>query len=159
MIDLIRIDDRLVHGQVMAVWVRGLSIRHIFVADDETAGDSFSRQVMQLAMPKGVMLTVATVEDAGRQLASMPADGVHRLVLLRSVDAAVRLHRAFPFTSLNVGGIGMMPGRKLLWRSIAMSPDEVAALRSLRQQGVDVYLQMIPTDPRKRLEELVTGNW
>ncbi len=149
MIALIRIDDRLVHGQVMAVWARALNIDHILVADDETAGDAFARQVMQLAMPRGITLVVDTVAGAGPRLASAARDSHRWLVLLRDVASAARLREAYPFDALNVGGIGMKPGRHLVWRSIAMSPEEAAALRDLRAQGVDVYLQMVPGDPRK----------
>lgn len=149
MIALIRIDDRLVHGQVMAVWVKALKIDHILVADDDSASDAFARQVMQLAMPPGITLVVDTVAGAGPRLA-LAAHDTHRwLVLLRDVPSAVRLRDAYAFDALNVGGIGMKPGRRLVWRSIAMSPEESATLRDLRAQGVDVYLQMVPGDPRK----------
>ncbi len=149
MIALIRIDDRLVHGQIMAVWARALNIDHILVADDETAGDAFARQVMQLAMPSEITLVVDTVAGAGSTLASAAHDSHRWLVLLRDVASAVRLRKACPFDALNVGGIGMKPGRHLVWRSIALSPEESAALRALRAQGVEVYLQMLPSDPRK----------
>jgi PTS system mannose-specific IIB component len=151
MISLIRIDDRLIHGQIMAVWVRMLRIDHILVADDATAADSFSQQMMQFAMSDSITLTVSDIVTAAGKLAQAASDSTHTLVLLRSVDAAVRLHAAYPFRELNVGGIGMLPGRKLVWRSIAASPAELAALRRLRTQGVNVYLQMIPTDDRKLL--------
>lgn len=149
MIALIRIDDRLVHGQVMAVWVRALKIDHILVADDDTADDAFAQQVMRLAMPPGMTLVVDTVAGAGARLASAARDTHRWLVLLRDVASAVRLREACAFDALNVGGIGMKPGRRLVWRSIAMSPEEAAALRALRAQGVDVYLQMLPGDPRR----------
>jgi mannose/fructose/N-acetylgalactosamine-specific phosphotransferase system component IIB len=150
MIQLIRIDDRLVHGQVMAVWVRALNIDHLLVADDESANDAFARQVMQLAMPKGMTLVVQTVADARLTLAAAARDPHRWLALVRNVASAVRLHNAFPFDALNVGGAGMTPGRRLIWRSIALSQEETAALRALRAQGVDVYLQMLPSDPQKR---------
>jgi PTS system mannose-specific IIB component len=151
MIILIRIDDRLIHGQVMAVWARVLNINHILVADDATTADPFSQQIMQLAMPATIKLTISSVDAAGGKLAQTEADATRTLVLLKSVDAAVRLYANYPFRELNVGGIGMAPGRKLIWRSIAASPEEMQALRHLRNQGVDVYWQMIPTDEKRRL--------
>ncbi|MGQ9814451.1 MAG: PTS sugar transporter subunit IIB [Candidatus Roseilinea sp.] len=150
MIALIRVDDRLAHGQVMAVWARALKIDHLLVADDETAGDAFAQQVMQLAMPRGITLLVHTIAGAGPRLAAAAHDSHRWLVLLRDVASAIRLREAYAFDALNVGGVGMMPGRRLVWRSIALSPEEAAALRDLRAQGVDVYLQMLPSDPKKR---------
>ena len=151
MVDLVRIDDRLVHGQVMAAWAPALRTTHILVADDDSAADDFARQIMQLAMPAHIALTIETVDSAASRLPAIAADASHTLVLLKSVAAAVRLHHLWPLVSLNVGGIGMAPGRALVWRSIAASPQEVAALQRLRAQGVDVYFQMVPGDTKQVL--------
>ncbi|MCL5997958.1 MAG: PTS sugar transporter subunit IIB [Chloroflexi bacterium] len=151
MISLIRIDDRLIHGQVMAVWARVLNIDQILVADDATAADPFTQQIMQLAMPASIQLRVATVEVAASLLAQAETDTTHTLVLLKSVDAAARLYKSYRYGELNVGGIGMAPGRKLIWRSIAASGGELKSLQQLRDLGVDVYWQMIPTDEKRRM--------
>ncbi len=151
MISLIRVDDRLIHGQVMAVWVRLLSINRILVADDEAAADAFSRQIMQLAMPSSTLLSVTPIDEAASQLPTIETDPSHTLVLLRTVAAAAQLHLRYAYRTLNIGGIGMAPGRKPLWRSIAASASEVEMLSQLRRDGVDVYLQMIPSDVKKRI--------
>ncbi len=153
MISLIRVDDRLIHGQVMAVWVRALNITHIIVVDDDTAADLFSQQVMRLAIPQGMALTISPLSTATESLRKATKDGSHTLVLIRSIDTAVKLFDHFPYKDLNVGGIGMSPGRKLLWRSIAASQQEVDQLRGLRDAGVNVYLQMIPSEPRRSLDQ------
>jgi mannose/fructose/N-acetylgalactosamine-specific phosphotransferase system component IIB len=151
MISLIRIDDRLIHGQVMAVWARVLGTTHILVIDDETAADAFSQQIMQLAMPPSIKLNIASTDAATDKLRIAEIDHTRTLVLLRNVDAALRLHATYPFRELNVGGIGMAPGRNPLWRSIAASPEEIDHLSALRDRGVDVYLQMIPSDEKRRM--------
>lgn len=154
MINLIRIDDRLIHGQVMAVWVRALGATHIVVADDETAGDEFARDILHLAVPAHLSLNVDPVETAGGRLAERAGDATRTLVLLKSVESAVRLRAAFAYAELNVGGVGMAPGRRLVWRSIALSPPELDSLRRLQAQGVRVAFQMIPADPRKPLDDI-----
>src|SRR6516164_2804007 len=106
MISLIRIDDRLIHGQVMAVWVRALNVTHILVIDDATAADAFTRQVMHLAMPHGMALTISTLGDAPRHLSGAAKDPSRTLVLLKSVAAAKQLRAHFSYKELNVGGIG-----------------------------------------------------
>ncbi|MCS7061966.1 MAG: PTS sugar transporter subunit IIB, partial [Anaerolineae bacterium] len=112
--------------------------------------DAFARHIMQAAMPKGITLAVDSIAGAGPILNAAAQDAHRWLVLLRSVEGAIRLHAVFPFKTLNVGGVGMAPGRRLVWRSISLSPDEIAALRDLQTQGVDVYLQMTPGEPQKR---------
>jgi mannose/fructose/N-acetylgalactosamine-specific phosphotransferase system component IIB len=153
MISLIRIDDRLIHGQVMAVWARVLSVTHIVVADDGAAADSFSQQVMQLAVPSSITLVVTSVAGAAALLGKAAGDNTRTMVLLKSVESAGRLHASYAYAELNVGGIGMVPGRKLVWRSIAASPAELNQLRALSKAGVDVYWQMIPTDEKRRLTD------
>ena len=135
----------------MAVWARSLDITHILVIDDQTANDAFSQQIMQLAMPPSIQLNVASIQTAADQLRMAEINKTRTLVLLRNVDAAMRLHATYPFRELNVGGIGMAPGREMLWRSIAASPEEIEQLRTLRKKGVDIYLQMIPSDEKRRI--------
>jgi D-glucosaminate PTS system EIIB component len=156
MISLIRIDDRLIHGQVMAVWVRALRITNIVVADDATAVDPFTRQIMQLAMPTYIQLGIASLDEAAMQLMTAQSDPTRTLVLLKDVASAFHLHRGYPYKELVVGGIGMAPGRRLVWKSIAISPVEIDQLKTLQDSGVDVYFQMIPNE-EKRSIAMISG--
>jgi D-glucosaminate PTS system EIIB component len=151
MISLIRIDDRLIHGQVMAVWVRALRITNILVGDDATAVDAFTRQIMQLAMPTYIKLVIASMDEAVVQLMTAQSDPTRTLVLLKDVASAIHLHRGYPYKELNVGGIGMAPGRKLVWKSVAISPVEIDQLKILHDSGIDVYFQMIPNEERRSI--------
>ncbi len=153
MISLFRIDDRLVHGQIMAVWARVLNINHIIVTDDGTASDAFSMQLLKLAMPPSIQLTVTGITDAVQLLQNAASDKSHTLVLMKSVESAFRLHTLFPLNHLNVGGIGMAPGRQLMWRSIAATEAEVSLLRSMARGGVNVYLQLIPSEEKRVLSD------
>ena len=151
MLSLIRLDDRLIHGQVMAVWVRRLSITHILVLHDDTAGDEFARTLMQMAMPPRISLTVAPVAEATAMLEEMQRNDTRTLVLRARVEDAVAVHQQWPLPHLNVGNLGMRDGRRLIWRTVALSPAELTALHQLESAGVDVFLQMIPSDDRQRL--------
>ena len=149
MLSLIRLDDRLIHGQVMAVWVRQLSITRILVLDDETAGDDFARNLMQLAMPPQIELTVAPIAAAAERLTELQRSPARALVLLKRVEDACAVHERWPLPHLNVGNLGMREGRRLIWRSVALSAAERCALHGLQSAGVEVYLQMVPSDPKQ----------
>jgi mannose/fructose/N-acetylgalactosamine-specific phosphotransferase system component IIB len=151
MLALIRIDDRLIHGQVMAVWVRRLGINRIVVIDDDSAADPFANQLMHLAMPAGVTLSVHLVNAGAAALAQIAVDHTRTLVLFRTVEAAVTVNREFRLAHVNVGNLAMRAGRTLLWRTVAVTPAELQALRTLESDGVKVYLQMVPTDPQRPL--------
>ena len=150
MLNLIRIDDRLIHGQVMAVWVRALSINYILVIDNATAADTFSQQVMQLAVPSNMRLSISSVAAAAPALHSAHTSSDHALVLLRDVESAAELQPLYNLPALNLGGSGMSAGRKLIWRSIALSKRQIELLNQLQADGVDVYLQMVPSDLKRR---------
>ncbi len=157
MVALVRVDDRLIHGQVTAVWCRAWNLDRIIVVDDEVAADPFMQEVYRLAAPAGIQVQVVSLEDAVPLLRQEAEDGGHRtMVLLRSVAGAVALYeQGFSFPALNVGGIGMGPGRRPLWRNIAASPQEIALLERLAQRGVEVTLQPVPDDRPVPLADLV----
>lgn len=148
MVALVRVDDRLIHGQVTAVWCRAWNLDRIIVVDDEVAADPFMQEVYRLAAPSGIQVQVVSLEDAVPLLRQEREDEGHRtMVLLRSVAGAVALYeRGFAFPALNLGGIGMGPDRRPLWRNIAASPQEIALLKRLARQGVEVTLQPVPDD-------------
>ena len=66
---LARIDDRLIHGQVMTAWLQFTGGNHIVIVDDATAGDEFTKSIMSMAVPNGIKLSILTVEDGAKLLA------------------------------------------------------------------------------------------
>jgi mannose/fructose/N-acetylgalactosamine-specific phosphotransferase system component IIB len=149
-ITLARLDDRLIHGQVMAVWTRQLHIDHILLIDDATAADAFSTTLMQTAMPKHIALSIVSGSAAGPALHARKADATRTLLLFATVDVVQIVHAAEPLPHLNVANLGMQAGRALIWRSVALSAQEHAALLDLSKQ-IEVYLQMVPSDAKTAL--------
>jgi PTS system mannose-specific IIB component len=153
MLSLVRLDDRLIHGQIMTVWIRQLNVNRIVVVDDASASDDFARGLMHAAMPKGITLSVHGVADAAQELATRAHDSSRTLVLFAHVEDALALHTHFPLPHLNIGNLGMREGRSTLWRSIAASPEERALLAQLKSDGVPVYVQMLPSDTQLPLRD------
>jgi mannose/fructose/N-acetylgalactosamine-specific phosphotransferase system component IIB len=153
MILLTRLDDRLIHGQVMAVWVRHLNIDTILVIDDDSADDDFSRKLMHMAMPKGIALTISRVADAAAHIARIAENEARALLLFKDVQSLATVHAAVGLAHINVANLGMQPGRSLLWRSVATSAEELALLRQIESSGAHVYLQMVPSDRKLPLRD------
>jgi len=145
---LVRIDDRLIHGQVMAVWMRYLgSVKQIVIVDDETAKDPFMTQVLRAAAPPSVQVTVLTVADAVSSLSDANTDYSHHLLLMRSPKTALGLlEGGVRFSTLNVGGMGAGPGRKSLYRNISVSPQEMELFRAIQEKGVEISFRIVPDD-------------
>jgi mannose/fructose/N-acetylgalactosamine-specific phosphotransferase system component IIB len=144
---LVRVDDRLIHGQVVAIWLRTLGAKRIVIVDDKTARDEFLREILELAAPPGVPVEVHDVAagtERARELASSPEPV---FVIMRSPVTALRMREAgVDFPLLNVGGIGAGPGRKPLYRNISASPDELEAMRRLEAMGTRVELRIVESD-------------
>ena len=144
---LVRVDDRLIHGQVVAIWLKALRAERIVIVDDRTAADEFLREILELAAPPGVPVEVHDVERGTQRVRDLAAAPEPIFVLMRSPLTAVRLLEAgVEFPLLNVGGMGAGPGRKVLYRNISASPEEIAAMRRLEEMGTTVELRIVEND-------------
>jgi len=144
---LVRVDDRLIHGQVVAVWLRAVGADRILIVDDKVAADPFLVDVLTLAAPTGVpveVLDVAAGAVRARELAGAPDAA---FVLVKTPIAALALVRAgVPMEVVNLGGMGAGPGRRALYRTISASDDERAALRRIEAMGIPVEIRIAADD-------------
>lgn len=144
---LVRVDDRLIHGQVVAIWLKALGAKRIVIVDDRTAKDDFLREVLMLSSPKGVPVEIHTLEAGIARVKEVAADPDPAFVLVRTPLTALRLREAgVEFPVLNVGGIGAGPGRKSLYRNISASPEELDAMRKIEALGTTVELRIVESD-------------
>jgi mannose/fructose/N-acetylgalactosamine-specific phosphotransferase system component IIB len=144
---LVRVDDRLIHGQVVAIWLRALGAKRIVIVDDKTARDEFLREVLMLAAPPGVPVEVHDLATGTERVRELASDPQPVFVIMRSPVTALRMREAgVEFPLLNVGGIGAGPGRKPLYRNISASPEELDAMRQLEQLGTRVELRIVESD-------------
>lgn len=154
-IAFVRIDDRLIHGQVMTQWVKTRYFNTILIVDDATAKDDFLSMVATMAVPKEFKGIVHTVEDATKYLLSEGKDEVV-LVLVRTVNVINQLvENGVPIPELNVGGIGMKPGRTTIYRNIALNQEEKDLFKKLISNGMKVTVQIVPNDTATDIEKLI----
>jgi D-glucosaminate PTS system EIIB component len=144
---LVRIDDRLIHGQVVAVWLRALGAKRIVIVDDTTARDEFLREVLILAAPPGVTVEVCGVADGAVRLIELAATPEPVIVLARMPRTVLALrHAGVPIDVVDLGGMGAGPGRRRLHKTISVSPDELNELRELEKLGTRVEVQIVADD-------------
>lgn len=144
---LVRVDDRLIHGQVVAIWLKALHAKRIVIVDDKTARDEFLRDILMLAAPPGVPVEVHDVASGTERARELASDPEPVFVIMRSPVTALRMRQAgVDFPLLNVGGIGAGPGRKPLYRNISASPEELEAMRQLEAMGTRVELRIVEND-------------
>jgi mannose/fructose/N-acetylgalactosamine-specific phosphotransferase system component IIB len=144
---LVRIDDRLIHGQVVAGWLRALGAGRIAIVDDATARDEFLREILILAAPQGVPVEVWDVIRGAARLVELASVPEPVIVLVRSPRTALELRRlGVPIEVVDLGGLGAGPGRKRLHKTISISPDERGELRELEQLGTRVEIRIVADD-------------
>jgi PTS system mannose-specific IIB component/fructoselysine and glucoselysine-specific PTS system IIB component len=150
-----RVDDRLVHGQVVIGWGRPLEIERIVLVDDEVATSEMEQDLYRMAVPAGIEIEFLSGTAAPGRLTDLETTDERILVLADSVAAMTALARSYPrLRSINLGGIHQGPGRREYLRYVYLTPAELADLRALAEAGVKVTAQDLPTVPPVPLEDL-----
>ncbi|WP_320170107.1 PTS sugar transporter subunit IIB [Maridesulfovibrio sp.] len=145
----VRIDNRLVHGQIIETWLPYTHARHIIVVDDSVADDSLQQQIMSLAIPQSVTCSFSRVEDLNARLMAVPCEQRGSMIILFSSCADVRraLEAGFSFNSVNIGNIHYGPGKKQISPSVALSSDDESCLHYFKGRGIELDFRCVPNDP------------
>ena len=152
---LVRIDDRLIHGQIMTQWSRLYSPTEIMVVDDETCRDSFMTEVLLMAVPKEFKAVVADVDRAAEYL--LQEAGEERILMLVKVPETVEalVDRGVEIRALAHAAHVERAGRSTLYRNISSSPAENETLLRLQKRGVRVYVQVVPEDKEMEIDKVL----
>ena len=140
----LRIDDRLLHGQVVVSWIPYLKAKKVVIADDEYANDEFMRELIKSSSPEGVNADIKTIDEAAEFLKLDNENTV--LVLLKSIEGLKELVNKAKIKSINVGGLGAAKGRKRYYNSIHLSDEELNILKDMANDNVDVEIRILPKD-------------
>jgi mannose/fructose/N-acetylgalactosamine-specific phosphotransferase system component IIB len=145
---LVRVDDRLIHGQVVVGWGQALGIKQIVLVDDRVAApeNGWERDICRMGVPPDLTLEFVPVAQAAERVAEWEASPRRTMLVLGDLAAAVRLYQLAPrLKKLNLGGIHQAPGRRQRLPYVFMTDSEVGMLKELVQGGVEVTAQDVPT--------------
>jgi len=153
-IQLIRIDDRLIHGQVVVGWVKALSIERLVVVNEEIAKNNMRRTLMEMAVPAGLKVNFYTVDEA---VEAVKETSVDRTLLLfaNPMDLEAFAEKGGPVTSVNVGGMHYGDGKTQMSKTICVNSDDMKAFRALRNRGVELESRAVPSDTKEPLEAVL----
>lgn len=154
-----RVDERLIHGQVMASWSKRLQLTRIVVVDDQIAKDDFMKTVLSMSAPAGMQIDILSVKDAATMVKS-DTDSANTMLLFKRISAALELARelrgsSYEMAELNLGNLGSVPGRVQVTKNIFLSEEERKQIRELQGLGVNVFLQMLHTDPKVPVDDVL----
>ncbi len=152
MIKALRIDHRLVHGQVAFTWTHFLGATRIIVIDDKTSEDEFQKMTLNLAKPAGVKLNVFSVEKALERMEKIESLSDVIFIIFANTDNAARFICAHPkFKELNLGGIAKKEGSRAYSEVIYLNSSEEEDLKKIKQAGCELFMQQLPTTKRETL--------
>lgn len=162
MIEQLRIDERLIHGQVALVWSKELNTQHNIVFNDKAATDQATSVTLQMALPAGQKLLVRSMDQAEELLRNPKVGQTRIFALVTNVSDALRLVKSSrtEIKEVNLANCGRFDGspvesKKKLTRNIMLSPEELAAAEELCEIDIPFFCQVIPDDPKVPVRKLL----
>jgi PTS system mannose-specific IIB component/fructoselysine and glucoselysine-specific PTS system IIB component len=157
-LELCRIDDRLIHGQVVVGWGQPMGLGFIVLVDDEVACSEWERELYRMGVPPEMDVIFETVDGAASRIPEFESDTRRGMLLTGDVESMKRLSSLAPsLTKVNLGGIHHRVGRAQKLRYVFLAPEEERALRELAAAGVHVTAQDVPSARPVPLPDVLAG--
>ena len=151
MIVFLRVDHRLLHGQVAFSWTQYVDADCILIANDSVPNDELRKTTIKMAKPPAVKLVIKNINDAIEAIKSGVTDKYKLFIVVESVTDAWRLARELHvIKSINLGGTKVREGSQNISKAINLLPEEVAQLQELVAAGVEVEIRLVPNDRKQR---------
>lgn len=147
MFQLLRVDHRLIHGQVALSWVKSLGTDAILVANDDVPGDELRKSTLKLARPADAKLVIKTIDDSIENINGGRTDSYRLFIVVESIHDAYRLASACPTVDhINLGGTKPREGTQSLSKLVSVSDDDVRELDELQSRGTEIEIRAVATD-------------
>ncbi|MBT9776589.1 PTS mannose/fructose/sorbose transporter subunit IIB [Clostridium sp. MCC353] len=160
MIKMLRIDDRMVHGQIAVLWTKQLDVTHILVANDKVAQNDIQKASLKMAAPASVKCSILSVEDAVSVATDQRAENFKILMLVNNTaDARTIAERIKGIEVFNVGNYGLIgenvSAKRKLGDTFYVDEKDVENLKAVIGTGVKSVYQLVPTKPAEPLQDLL----
>ena len=155
---LFRIDDRLIHGQVAAVWTKHLKQTRIVVVDDEANGNELQKQLLKMACPPGVKLSVLTVEKTINNFNNNKYEGDKIMMIAKSPDTVRQLvERDFQYMpkEVIVGNMSGSNDKRKVAPGFNVNEKDVSNFKKIAECGVASYYQLLPNNNKEEVFRLI----
>lgn len=153
-VTLFRVDERLIHGQVVVGWGRRLQPRRVIVVNDALASAAAEQEIYRSALPEEIDVAFWSEAEAVERLPEIMESDEPAFVLTEDLATMVTLARAgVPIAEINVGGLHAAPGRERVLPYVCLDTEDEIRIRWLEEAGVRVTAQDVPTAQRIRLVE------
>ncbi|MBS4535583.1 PTS sugar transporter subunit IIB [Clostridium sp. D2Q-14] len=156
MIKLLRVDHRLLHGQVAFSWTQYLGVDSILIANDDVPNNELRKTTIKLAKPQGVKLVIKNIEDSIKAIKSGVTDKYKLFVVVESVNDAKRLiSQCSEIKKVNLGGIKSKEGTRNISKAINLLPEEEKLIKDMLDEGVEVEIRQVPGDKKINASSII----
>lgn len=155
-IALVRIDNRLVHGQILEAWVPYVEAGCIVVVDDHVASDFFRETVIKMAVPREIEVIITSVEEFSRNSAIEPDNNKRTIILFSDIADAVRAFKlGFRFDQLNIGNIHNEKCVTQCSPSVLLGLNDIEHIEELISAGVKIDMRRIPREKPQDVQDML----
>ncbi|HFO0432180.1 TPA: mannose/fructose/sorbose PTS transporter subunit IIB [Enterococcus faecium] len=152
-IRLSRIDDRLIHGQVVTVWAKEAGAERIIIVSKEVANDEIRKTLVKQAAPPGIKVNIVDVDKAVKVFNNPKYQNETVFYLFTNPTEVLEMvENNIPINSINIGGMQFKDGKKQVTKAVSVDGEDVSAFRKLAALGVDLDLRVLATDPKINFE-------
>lgn len=156
MIKFIRIDHRLLHGQVVFSWSKSLQINRILVVNDEAANDEFKKMSLELSKPQGIKLNIFTIENTLTKISKIEALSENIMMIFGNTKDVRQFCESYSnVKEINYGGIIKKEGSKQFSNAIFLTENEIEDAKVLKSMGIKQFMQQVPTSKKEDLNTMI----
>lgn len=153
---LVRIDDRLIHGQVVTAWAKETNCNRIIIIDDELAANTLMQRILKAAAPPGIKVEVMTVNESIIELKkeALPDERIIILVKIPQVlenliDNGVKIEKII------LGGMGLTAERKRFTKNVSATDEEIKCMKRIIEKGVSIDYQLVPSEKAVDIKKII----
>lgn len=155
MIKKLRVDHRLLHGQVAFSWTQALGADCILIANDDIFQDSIKMMAIKMAKPSGVKVVIKSIEDSIKAIQSGITDKYKLFIIVESIKDASILASKIGVNSINLGGTKAEGNKRQLSKALFVSEEEEQCLKEMIKDGIHLDVQMIPAEKSVDISSLL----
>ncbi len=148
-IKIVRIDDRLIHGQIVQGWLKTVDVDKILIVSDEVANDEIQQVLLSMAVPSSVKLVIKNIKDASYEIANEVYENDNLMILFSNPQDIVKMiDNGIKFQSINIGGMHYAHGKKQLLANLSVDKSDVESFLKLINCGIELETRALPQDDR-----------
>lgn len=146
MIKAIRVDYRLLHGQVAVSWTSALGADCLLLVSDTVKNDSLRMNALKMAKPTGVKVVIKNTQEAVEALKNGVTDKYKLFIICETLEIAKVIMEATSEQKLNIGNTPYRENTKLYGKSANLTDEEEELVKEMLEEGFDLFIQMVPTE-------------